>query len=68
MCRFYDNIFNMSGAANLTEEYGGWFSWDGSPRSKIFARNHTAVTNITTMINLMRYFSELQSEILTIWL
>ena len=54
-CRFYENIFNMSGAANLSEQYGEWFTWDGSPRAKIFARNHTSVTNITTMINLMRY-------------
>ena len=45
----------MSGAANLTEQYGDWFSWDGSPRSKIFARNHTLVTNVSTMVSLMRY-------------
>ena len=55
LLRFYGNIFNMSGALNLTKKYGDWFSWSGSPRSKIFARNHTMVTNITTMINLMRY-------------
>ena len=53
--RFYENVFNMSGAANLTERYGDWFSWDGAPRSKIFARNHSSVTNITTMVKLMRY-------------
>ena len=52
---FYENIFNMSGAANLTEQYGDWFSWKGAPRSKIFARNHTLVTNISTMVDLMRY-------------
>ena len=46
----------MSGAANLTEEYGDWFSWDSAPRAKIFARNHTSVTNMQTMVNLMRYY------------
>ena len=55
LCSFYENIFNMSGAANLTEQYGDWFSWEGSPRSKIFARNHTSVANISTMVGLMRY-------------
>ena len=52
---FYKNIFNTSGAAQLAQKYGDWFTWDGSPRAKIFARNHTSVTNITTMIKLMRY-------------
>ena len=52
---FYENIFNISGAAALARQYGEWFTWDGSPRAKIFARNHTQVTNITTMIKLMRY-------------
>ena len=51
---FYKNVFNMSGAAKLAQQYGEWFTWDGSPRAKIFARNHTSVSDITNMINLMR--------------
>ena len=59
VCRFYENIFNISGTAQLAQKYGEWFTWDGSPRAKIFARNHTSVTNITTMMKLMRYYHTL---------
>ena len=63
ICRFYENIFNISGTAQLAQKYGEWFTWDGSPRAKIFARNHTSVTNITTMMKLMRYYHTLYISI-----
>lgn len=52
---YYPDIFEQSGTAKLAKQYGEWFTWNGSPRAKIFARNHTAVTNTASMIALMRY-------------
>lgn len=44
----------MSGFAESAAKYGSWFTWNGSPRALIFARNHSDVVDMTSMIDLMR--------------
>ena len=51
--RFYEDIFKMSGNMDLVKKYGDWFSWDGAPRAKIFARDHSKVKDIPSLIELM---------------
>lgn len=55
ICRYYEEIFNASGCNELVEKYGPWFSLDQNPRAQIFRRNQTAVTDVDSMIRLMRY-------------
>ena len=45
----------MSGTAKMAEKYGGFFTWSGSPRAKIFARDHSMVNDIPSMVKLMRW-------------
>ncbi|KAK1892988.1 putative phospholipase B-like 2 [Dissostichus eleginoides] len=52
---YYEEIFNASGCNELVEKYGPWFSLDQNPRAQIFRRNQTAVTDVDSMIRLMRY-------------
>lgn len=52
---YYANIFNASGCNELVDKFGPWFSFDKNPRAQIFRRNHTMVTDIESMIRLMRY-------------
>ena len=51
---YYPDIFKMSGFADMEKKYGEWFDYNESPRAKIFARNHTDVTDLTSMMALMR--------------
>ena len=39
----------------MAEKYGDWFTHSGSPRAKIFARNHTSVVDMESLVKLMRY-------------
>lgn len=48
------DIFNASGCNELVEKFGSWFTLDQNPRALIFKRNQTAVTNVHSMIQLMR--------------
>ncbi|KAM7391879.1 hypothetical protein PAMP_022529 [Pampus punctatissimus] len=52
---YYEEIFNASGCNELVEKFGPWFSLDQNPRAQIFRRNQTAVTDVASMIRLMRY-------------
>ncbi|XP_033828794.1 putative phospholipase B-like 2 [Periophthalmus magnuspinnatus] len=52
---YYTKIFNASGCNELVDKFGPWFSLDKNPRAQIFSRNQTAVTDINSMIRLMRY-------------
>lgn len=54
MSRYYVDIFNASGYNELVENFGSWFSLDQSPRAQIFRRNQTMVTDVDSMIRLMR--------------
>jgi hypothetical protein len=50
-------IFNMSGGNENVKKYGDWFSYHGSPRAKIFKRDHSKVIDLKSMISLMRQVS-----------
>lgn len=52
---YYEEVFNASGCLELVEKFGPWFSLDQSPRTQIFRRNQTAVTDLDSMVRLMRY-------------
>ncbi|KAM3867531.1 putative phospholipase B-like 2 [Diretmus argenteus] len=52
---YYVEIFNASGCNELVERFGPWFSLDQSPRAQIFRRDQTAVTDLDSMVRLMRY-------------
>lgn len=39
----------------MADKYGAWFTWSGSPRAKIFARDHNTVKDVPSMIKLMRW-------------
>ncbi|XP_003451715.1 putative phospholipase B-like 2 [Oreochromis niloticus] len=52
---YYVEIFNTSGCNELVEKFGPWFSLDQNPRAQIFRRNQTDVTDVDSMVRLMRY-------------
>ena len=61
--RYYESIFEESGLPAMVKKYGDWFTHDGAPRAKIFARNHTDVRDMQSLIELMR-LEEYQSLLL----
>ncbi|KAI4885928.1 hypothetical protein NFI96_030902, partial [Prochilodus magdalenae] len=52
---YFEDVFNASGGQDLVEKYGKWFSYNENPRAQIFRRNQTLVTDIESMVRLMRY-------------
>ena len=46
------------GFAQLADQYGPWFTHSGSPRAKIFARDHHKITDIDSMI----FYDEVSME------
>jgi len=52
---YFKKVFNMSGNPKLVEKYGDWFSYENTPRAKIFRRDVGKVTDVDGMIKLMRY-------------
>ncbi|XP_057687529.1 putative phospholipase B-like 2 isoform X2 [Corythoichthys intestinalis] len=52
---YYEEIFNASGCNELVEKFGSWFSLDENPRAQIFKRDQKAVTDVASMMRLMRY-------------
>ena len=52
---YFTDVFNMSGNFKLMKQYGDWFSYDRTPRANIFRRDAPKVTDIESMIKLMRY-------------
>uniref|UniRef100_A0A8C7PH00 Phospholipase B-like n=1 Tax=Oncorhynchus mykiss TaxID=8022 RepID=A0A8C7PH00_ONCMY len=55
LCRYYEEVFNASGCRELVEQFGPWFSLDMNPRAQIFRRNQSHVTDMDSMVRLMRY-------------
>ncbi|XP_021573200.1 putative phospholipase B-like 2 isoform X2 [Carlito syrichta] len=51
----FETVFNASGLQDLVAQYGDWFSYDGSPRARIFRRNQSLVHDVDSMVRLMRY-------------
>jgi len=52
---FYPEVFEQSGAAELSKKHGSWFSYDKTPRALIMARDHDTVVDEQSMMKLMRY-------------
>lgn len=52
---FYEEAFKLSGAEEMVEKFGSWFSYDETPRAKIMARDHDKVVDEETMATFMRY-------------
>lgn len=52
---FFDNIYKASATQSLIDKNGDYYSYDHTPRALIFARDHSLVTDLSTMYLLMRY-------------
>ncbi|KAK2850385.1 hypothetical protein Q7C36_009168 [Tachysurus vachellii] len=52
---YFDEVFNASGGQDLVKKYGLWFSFSDNPRAKIFRRNQSLITDMESMMRLMRY-------------
>ncbi|KAM4809194.1 putative phospholipase B-like 2 [Rhinophrynus dorsalis] len=52
---YFKEIFNASGLPDLVEKYGDWFTYEKTPRAQIFRRDHVNVTDMKSMVQLMRY-------------
>lgn len=51
---YFPTIFNLSGQADMMNSYGSFFSHEETPRARIFRRDQESVTDINSMIKLMR--------------
>lgn len=51
---YFKDVFTMSGNDPLVRKYGNWFSYDHSPRAEIFRRDQGGVTDLQSMLRLMR--------------
>ncbi|NWI17870.1 PLBLB protein, partial [Crypturellus soui] len=60
---YFEEIFNASGNLELVKKYGDWFSYDGSPRARIFRRNQTLVRDMDSMVRLMRFNNYLRDPL-----
>jgi len=52
---FYNATFSRSGAADEVLKHGDWFSHSKTNRALIFARDQSKVTDLESMMQLMRY-------------
>ncbi|XP_054257974.1 putative phospholipase B-like 1 [Macrosteles quadrilineatus] len=52
---FYKDVFDLSGNQELVDKYGDWFSYDKTPRALIFHRNQSSVTDLDSLMKLLRY-------------
>jgi hypothetical protein len=48
-------VRNLSGVDAAEALYGDWFSYNKTARGAIFARDHVRVTDLKSMMALMRY-------------
>ncbi|CAI4231400.1 unnamed protein product [Auanema sp. JU1783] len=51
---YFPDIFNISGATHMVQQFGDWYSYDHAPRANIFRRDHHFVVDLVTLIKLMR--------------
>jgi len=54
-------IFNITGMPALVQQYGPWFSHDGTARALIFAREQAKVTTLGDFQRMMR-FNQFQTD------
>ena len=52
---FFAEVFNRSGCPKIVEKYGDWFTHEGHPRARIFARDQGNVKDVQSLLKLMRY-------------
>lgn len=52
---FFKSVFDLSGNQESVDAFGDWFTYDRNPRANIFRRDNGEVTDIDSMIKLMRY-------------
>jgi len=52
---YFPDIFNMSGGWPLVKQYGDWFTYERTPRARIFRRDQGGVKDVADMMKLMRY-------------
>ena len=58
---YFTDIFNLSGAPEMVEKYGDWFSYDKTPRSNIIQRDHKNITDMKSFIAFMRYYFRIKN-------
>jgi hypothetical protein len=51
---YYPEIYNISGTYDAFVKYGSFFSYDQSPRASIFRRDQSKITDIQSMMKMMR--------------
>ncbi|KAG8181373.1 hypothetical protein JTE90_008842 [Oedothorax gibbosus] len=52
---YFKDIFNISGQPEKVKKYGDFFTYEKAPRALIFKRDHDKVTDVQSLIKLMRY-------------
>lgn len=52
---YFKSVFDLSGNQESVNQFGDWFTYDRNPRANIFRRDNGKVTDIESMIKLMRY-------------
>jgi len=51
---YFPTVFKLSGQAEMMKLHGSFFSYDQTPRARIFRRDQGNVTDMNSMIKLMR--------------
>jgi len=51
---YFPAVYQLSGQADMADAYGSFYSYDETPRARIFSRDQGKVTDINSMIKLMR--------------
>lgn len=54
---YFPEIFNASGGPSMVKKYGDWFTYEHTPRANIFCRDHHKVTDMDSMMRLMRFYA-----------
>ena len=58
---FYENIYDLSGYPMMKKKVGNFYSHQLTVRAEIFRRDQGSVTNMQSLISLMRYNGGYQS-------
>jgi hypothetical protein len=52
---YFKEIFEASGTPKMVKKFGDFFTYESTPRAKIFAREQGKVEDMDSMMKLMRY-------------
>lgn len=61
---YFPYVYNISGVAESKKQHGSWFDYNENPRAQIFKRDHNKVTDMSTLVKLMRY-NDFQHDVLS---